>query len=108
MDVPQAKQFLAQFLARAVVDEILPPSFLMDTTVEVYGGEIVEKAKMLLSRKHGVARLERVWGPGDGRPVKELKKEIKMILEEYLHSGVKAEAARCVRALNASHFHHGT
>jgi hypothetical protein len=28
IDIPQARQNLAMFLARAIVDELLPPSFL--------------------------------------------------------------------------------
>eukprot|EP00948_MAST-09A_sp_MAST-9A-sp1_P002756 g2756.t1 len=105
-DVPFCKRYLAQFLARAVADEILPPSFLNDSYVQAYGAEVVDEARTLLSRKHGVARVEKVWGPGDGRPVSELKKEISMLLHEYLNCRVKAEAAHCLRSLNSPHFHH--
>ena len=70
------RKLIAQFLARAVVDEVLPPSFLQDPLVEGMGGEMVEQAKVLLSIKHGVVRLENVWGPGEGSTVAELKKEI--------------------------------
>lgn len=47
---------VATFLARAVVDEILPPSFLSDPLVQGLGGEVVEHAKLLLSRDHMGAR----------------------------------------------------
>ncbi len=77
---------LAAYLARAVVDEILPPSFLSDPFVAGLGGEIVFSAKRLLSRDHVGARIERVWGPGDGRSVPELKVAIDQLLEEYLMS----------------------
>ena len=39
-----------------------------------------------MSREHCTARLERVWGPGDGRPVSELKVEMDQMLQEYLMS----------------------
>jgi programmed cell death protein 4 len=50
--------------------------------------------------------LERVWGPGDGRPVAELKVVLDQLLKEYLLSRELDEAARCVRELQAPHFHH--
>ena len=68
--------------------------------------EVVEKAVSLLSREHCTARLEKIWGPGDGRPVAELKTVMDQLLQEYLLSRELDEAARCVRELKATHFHH--
>ena len=70
------------------------------------GDPVVEKAVSLLSREHCNARLEKVWGPGDGRPVAELKQEMDQLLQEYLLSRELDEAARCVKELEAPHFHH--
>jgi programmed cell death protein 4 len=97
---------VASFLARAVVDEVLPPAFLSDQNNSRPGDPVVEKAVTLLSREHCNARLERVWGPGDGRPVADLKKEMDQLLQEYLLSRELDEAARCVKELGAPHFHH--
>ena len=68
-------------LARAVVDEVLPPAFLSNRNNSHPGDEVVEKAVGLLSREHCTARLEHVWGPGDGRPVTELKDVMDQLLE---------------------------
>lgn len=106
LDVPNARKFIAQFLARAVADEVLPPAFLSDPLIEGMGGEIVEQAKVLLSIKHGLVRLERVWGPSDGSSVEVLKEEIKMMLEEFLSSSDMDEVCVCVKRLNVPHFHH--
>lgn len=38
-DAPAAREMLAKFLARAVVDEVLPPSFLSDAVVCNLGGK---------------------------------------------------------------------
>ena len=97
---------VANFLARAVVDEVLPPAFLSDQNNNRPGDPVVEKAVSLLSREHCNARLEKVWGPGDGRPVAELKNEMDQLLSEYLLSRELDEAARCVKELEAPHFHH--
>lgn len=89
-----------------MADEVLSPAFLSVQNNNRPGDEVVEKAIGLLSREHCTARLERVWGPGDGRPVEELKKDMDQLLEEYLHSRELDEAARCVKELQAPHFHH--
>lgn len=47
---------IAHFLARGVKDEVLPPSFLADPLILGLGGEMVEHAKLLLSRDHMGAR----------------------------------------------------
>ena len=77
---------VANFVARAVVDEVLPPAYLSDQNNKRPGDPVVEKAIALLTREHSTARLEKVWGPGDGRPVAELKVEMDNMLQEYLLS----------------------
>jgi len=106
IDIPDAKDMVGSFLARAVVDEVLAPAFLSDRNNAHPGDCVVEKAVSLLSREHCTARLEKVWGPGDGRPVTELKEIMDQLLKEYLLSRELDEAASCVRELKASHFHH--
>ncbi|KAL7552913.1 hypothetical protein ACHAWF_016162, partial [Thalassiosira exigua] len=106
IDIPDAKAMVGSFLARAVVDEVLAPAFLSNRNNTHPGDCVVEKAVSLLSREHCTARLEKVWGPGDGRPVTELKAIMDQLLKEYLLSRELDEAASCVRELKASHFHH--
>jgi programmed cell death protein 4 len=105
-DAPAAKVILATFLARAVVDEILPPSFLADSVVCNLGKEVVDQAKLMLSRDHGSAKLEHSWGPGDGRPVEEMKVSIDQILQEYLLSKDIAEGVRCIAELKVPLYFH--
>ena len=65
------------------------------------------RADTLLSMKHGLVRLDNVWGVGGGiRPVKYLVKKIVLLLKEYLCSGDVAEASRCLKDLEVPHFHH--
>eukprot|EP00536_Pseudo-nitzschia_multiseries_P002934 jgi/Psemu1/322787/estExt_fgenesh1_pg.C_410046 len=105
-DVPDAKTMVANFLARAVVDEVLPPAFLSEQNNKRPGDIVIEKSISLLSREHCTARLERVWGPGDGRPVAELKIEMDQMLQEYLLSRELDECARCVKELDTDHYMH--
>jgi len=106
LDVPSANEYVCAFLARAVVDEVLPPSFLSDPLVRSIGGSVINVAMRLLSREHCSVRLERVWGPGDGRPVADLKIAMDQLLKEFLLSHELDEAAVCVKELNSPHFHH--
>ena len=75
---------MGSFLARAVVDEVLAPAFLSNRNNTHPGDSVVEKAVSLLSREHCTARLEKVWGPGDGRPVSELKDIMDQLLKVSL------------------------
>lgn len=97
---------LAIFCARAVVDEIVPPNFLEDPFLLRYSSDIVAEAIKKLSIHHGTARMEKGWGPGDGRPVEELKIAIDQLTKEYILSRDLDEATRCVRELNEPYFHH--
>ncbi|KAJ0400018.1 hypothetical protein P43SY_004668 [Pythium insidiosum] len=106
IDIPNAKNMLAIFAARAIVDELLPPKFLEDPFINRFAPDVAAEAIKKLSIKHATARMEKGWGPGDGRPVEELKVAIDHLTKEYLLSRDLEEAARCVRELNVPHFHH--
>ena len=57
-DVPAASDVTATFIARCVIDECLPPSFLSDAVICSLGGDIIDKAKRMLSREHmGAVRI---------------------------------------------------
>ncbi|CAK4068653.1 unnamed protein product [Aphanomyces euteiches] len=106
LDIPTAVNMLSIFAARAIVDEILPPRFLEDPILTAHSPVVVQEAVKKLSINHGTVRMEKGWGPGDGRPVEELKVAIDQLTKEYLLSGDLEEAATCVRELNVAHFHH--
>eukprot|EP00061_Rhincodon_typus_P018084 g47106.t1 len=109
LDTPEAPQMLGQFIARAMADHVLPTGFL-----DSYKGKVdceqarmaLDKAVVLLSMNRGV-RLDNVWGVGGGlRPVKQLIKEMTLLLKEYLLSTDSAEAGLCLQNLEVPHFHH--
>lgn len=57
--------------------------------------------------KHGMVRLDNVWGVGGGlRPVKSLTRQMNLLLKEFLSSGDIQEAIRCLQVLEVPHFHH--
>jgi programmed cell death protein 4 len=106
LDCPDAVEVLSKFIARAIVDEVVPPRFLKDVQPHSNNAkESVALASALTTEKHRIDRLAHVWGPGDLSSVKRLKEETNTLLQEYLSSSDLNEADRCVRKLNAPSFH---
>ncbi|XP_029466218.1 programmed cell death protein 4 isoform X1 [Rhinatrema bivittatum] len=109
LDTPRAPKLVGQFIARAVGDEILCKTYIdsYKGTVDcVHARAALDRATVLLSMK-GRKRIDNVWGSGGGQqPVKNLIKEIDMLLKEYLLSGDVTEAERCLQELEVPHFHH--
>ncbi|KAG8432006.1 hypothetical protein GDO86_020506 [Hymenochirus boettgeri] len=111
LDTPRAPQLVGQFIARAVGDGILSKTY-----IEGYKGTVdcvqaraaLDRATVLLGlTKAGRRRIDSVWGSGGGQqPVKNLVKEIDMLLKEFVLSGDVAEAERCLQELEVPHFHH--
>jgi len=106
LDSPAAVEMLAKFLARAIVDEIVPPAFLHTAFAESpLSKEVLALAHGLVNDPHRSKKLEHIWGPGDLVSVKRLKEESDLLIKEYLSSGDLKEAERCIRKLNAPSFH---
>jgi programmed cell death protein 4 len=110
LDTPTAPTILGNFIARAVADDCIPPKFVQQYkgVAECNHSRIaIEHADVLLNMKHGLVRLDSVWGVSGGmRPVKYLIKQIQSLLKEFLSSGDIEEATRCLQELEVPHFHH--
>lgn len=106
LDVPDASDMLAKFLARAIVDEIVPPAFLKNTVPTTnIAKDTIALANALITERHRMDRLAHIWGPGDLSSVKRLKEEAATMIEEFLTTGDLQEVDACIRKLNASEFH---
>lgn len=110
IDTPEASSVIGQFIARAIADDCIAPKYVMKfkgTVDDEHKQAALDKAELLLSRKHGIVRLDNIWGTGGGiRPVKYLVKQMVLLLKEFLSSGDIAEATRCLQELEVPHFHH--
>lgn len=110
LDTPDADTVLGNFLARAIADDCVPPKFIQTLKEKAdtdNAKQALSRAETLLSMKHGLVRLDNVWGVGGGlRPVKYLIRQMNLLLQEYLSSGDLAEATRCLKDLEVPHFHH--
>ncbi|XP_021807659.1 uncharacterized protein LOC110751494 isoform X1 [Prunus avium] len=111
VDILDAVDILALFLARAVVDDILPPAFLTRAKKALpessKGVQVIQTAeKSYLSAPHHAELVERRWGGSTHITVEEMKKKIAGLLREYVENGDTFEACRCIRELGVSFFHH--
>ena len=110
LDTPDAIPALSQFVARAIVDEVLVPAFLDNLRLKLVGtGQgttIIEGARTICKQQHSSVRIAKIWGPGDGRPAAEMKLAIKMLIGEYTIGLDLDEATRCVRELDSPYFLH--
>ncbi|KAG7165479.1 programmed cell death protein 4-like [Homarus americanus] len=110
LDTPDAPTILGNFIARSIADDCIPPKFLQSYKGKVaceHAVVTLARSDSLLSMRHGLVRLDNVWGVGGGtRPVKYLVKKMVLLLEEYLSSSDIAEATRCLQELEVPHFHH--
>lgn len=109
LDTPDASVILGQFMARSVADDCLRPCYIKEHMEHpsLDAKVALDTAHRLLQMKHGIVRLDSIWGYGGGiRPVKLLVKEIVLLVKEYLSSKDLKEAERCIVDLDVPHFHH--
>jgi len=106
VDIPLAAEMLSKFIARAIVDEVIPPYVLkLNFADSKNANETLAQASRLVNDPHRSRKLEHIWGPGDLVSVKRLKQEVHKIIQEYLSTEDKAEADHSLRKLNAPSFH---
>lgn len=109
LDVPDAVDQASNFVARAVVDDILPPSFIARVPADAEGSaaaELRHKCEVHLGARHAAERMLRCWGSGAGRQHSEIKEAVTKVLEEYVDSHDAAEAERCLATLAVPFFLH--
>ncbi|XP_002165475.2 programmed cell death protein 4 isoform X1 [Hydra vulgaris] len=109
LDTPDAAHVLGRFMARCVADDCLNPIYIEQHLEhpDALSKVSLDVANSYLQMKHGLVRLDTVWGLGGGtRPVKTLVKEIDLMIKEYLLSNDLSEFGRCVMDLDVPHFHH--
>jgi programmed cell death protein 4 len=109
LDTPGAPDIVGDFIARAVVDEIIAPAFVHRTVGDSDAAkQALAKAKRHLEGKGVSERVYNIWGQNSSvvHSAKKLKRSMRTLLEEYLEDGGDvAEADRCLRELNVPTAH---
>lgn len=105
-DIPQACHQLAYFIARAVQDEVVRPSFVDDHQDDVRLDvlNIIKKSRGLLYNRCKSVILEHIWG--GKKSVDHLTKQIKTCILEYLDSSNIDEIEREISEWKFPHFLH--
>ncbi|XP_074268812.1 MA3 DOMAIN-CONTAINING TRANSLATION REGULATORY FACTOR 4-like [Silene latifolia] len=110
LDILNASNELALFLARAMIDDVLAPLNLDEIASKLppncHGIECVHMARSLVFSRHAGERILRCWGGGSGRAVEDAKHKVLKLLEEYERGGTVKEACQCIRDLGMPFFNH--
>jgi len=107
-DVPDVVHLLSCFISRAIVDEVLFPSFLNNVNLNQDSAAmvVIDKVQTLLKEKHAYRRIGKIWGMTHDRPLEELKAAIHLLIEEFFVSEDISEALVSVQELDTPYFHH--
>lgn len=109
LDVPDAPELLAFFLARATLDDAVTRGFVDECACAcgaTAGGAAAAAARALLCAPGGAARIRGAWGGKDGSSVEAAKAQMDALLGEYVSSLDMSEAERRLRVLEMPFFHH--
>jgi hypothetical protein len=110
LDIKDASNELAMFVARAVIDDVLAPLNLDEIGSRLQGNssgsETLRMARTLIAARHAGERILRCWGGGTGWAVEDAKDKIVKLLEEYESGGVVSEACQCIRDIDMLFFNH--
>jgi len=107
-DVPDVLHYLSCFVARAVVDEVLPRSYLQNVHLleADMGYAVIFRAQNLLKGRHANMRLHNIWNSSSHKPVTELKTDIHTIVREFLVNEDVNEMIDNIHDLNVPLFSH--
>jgi len=107
-DVPDVVHLLSCFISRAIVDEVLFPSFIDNVNLNQDSAAmvVIDKVQTLLKEKHAYRRIGKIWGMAHNRPLEELKAAIHLLIEEFFVSEDISEALVSVQELDTPYFHH--
>ncbi|CAG5098605.1 Oidioi.mRNA.OKI2018_I69.XSR.g15816.t1.cds [Oikopleura dioica] len=107
LDTPEAPEILGKFISRSILDGCLPDNFISE---ELRGaGSLVRRCLDYSSALNKDPRsVETCWGTAIGgfTDTSVLTEKIRELLKEFLSSGDKDEASKCLRELDVPHFHH--
>ena len=105
-DWPRIVEWLAKFIARGLIDEILPPAFLQNCLRLNIGGatgkEICDAAAGVVQRPDALEACQAIWGeqkPSRALGSTEFRQELRNLINEYFHSHDIDEVARLVTEL---------
>jgi len=111
LDIPDAPRMLTMFLGRAIVDEIMSPSFLAHADTKIGAGklgtDICVAVKKLLAAKHSAERFTTGWhGYSLNETSEALSNAFVGMIKEYLDSKNLDELLKCVKDAGMPHYHH--
>eukprot|EP00892_Ulva_mutabilis_P003777 jgi/Ulvmu1/1771/UM118_0010.1 len=109
LDVPNAAHLMTLFLARAIVDELVPPAFLTRVLDTLHADSlaivVVRNTGRLLASTHAAELVLKCWH-GGVETVEDLKAGFKAMILEHCTNPDWREVKRSLQELAAPHYHH--
>ena len=109
LDVPDAPELLLLYMLRAIVDDVVTPSWLRHTKAALAGtagGEVARAAVAALGARHVAERALRAWVGPNGVSAAGVKQSLDAMLAEYLTTLDLQEATKCLRLLELPFYTH--
>lgn len=105
-DVPDAVEQLSKFVARAVIDEVLPANYVADAQLhedEELQLKVLTQTQAML--RGSSTRLLNIWRPRVDQ-LADLQQHYQMIIKEFLDSQDFTNVALCLKELDSPHYMH--
>ncbi|KAK3237193.1 hypothetical protein CYMTET_52709, partial [Cymbomonas tetramitiformis] len=112
LDIPEAPKCLSLFLSRAMVDELMPPSFLTELRDKFLvegnqdGHKVAASALAMTAARHSTEQILQAWGGGAAGTVSHAKQGMQNILSEFMLTLNMEEAAYCLHQMKVPYYHH--
>lgn len=108
LDTPDAPELLGKFIARADSERCLPVDFIKTERYQAHDSLTTRCLDYCYSLTKDQRTIRTCWGTTRGgfTDTSILTEKIRELLKEFVLSGDKDEAARCLKDLDVPHYHH--
>lgn len=108
LDTPDAPEIIGKFIARADSDSCLPTDFLEKERYQATDALVRRSLDYCYALTKDPRSVQTCWGTAIGgfTDTSTLSEKIRELLKEFVSSGDKDEATRCLKDLDVPHYHH--
>jgi len=108
LDTPDAPEILGKFIARADSEDCLPADFIDEERIRAHESLSKRCMDFCYALTKDQRSVQTCWGTATGgfSDTSILSDKIRELLKEFILSGDKDEATRCLKDLDVPHYHH--
>jgi programmed cell death protein 4 len=108
LDTPDAPEVIGKFIARADSESCLPKEFIDEERYRAEDSLVKRSLDYCYALTKDQHSVKTCWGTAIGgfTDTSTLSEKIRELLKEFVSSGDKDEATRCLKDLDVPHYHH--